>query len=62
MANFYKSMVPALIAFLVAHISWADERLVEGKGKAAINLKTSAATNNAEKKSFARKSKLLAVT
>ena len=33
MANFYKSMVPALIAFLVTQISWADERLVEGKRK-----------------------------
>ena len=62
MANFRKSMVPALIAVLVTQISWADERLVEGKEKAVINLETSAATSNAAKKSFARKSKLLAVT
>ena len=31
MANFCKLIVPALIAFLVTQISWADERLVEGK-------------------------------
>ena len=62
MVNFCKFIAPALIAFLVTQISWADELLVEGKEKAVINLKTSAATNNAEKKSFARKSKLLAVT
>ena len=49
MANFYKSMVPALIAFLVAQISWADERLVGGKEKAVINLKTSAATTSPAK-------------
>ena len=49
MANFCKSMVPALIAFLVTQISWADERLVEGKEKAVLNLKTSATTNNPEK-------------
>ena len=50
------SLVPALIAVLVTQISRADERLVEGKEKAVINLKTSAATNNAAKKLFARKS------
>ena len=62
MANFRKSMVPALIAFLVMQISWADERLVEGKEKVVLNVKTLAATTNPAKKSFARKSKLLAVT
>ena len=46
MANFRKSMVPALIAVLVTQISWADERLVEGKERAVLNLKTSAATTN----------------
>ena len=58
MANFYKSMVPALIAFLVTQISWADERLVEGKEKAVINLKTSAATNNPGKKIICKKIKV----
>ena len=61
MANFCKFMVPPLIAVLVTQISWADERLVEGKEKAVVKLKTTAATNNVEKE-FARKSKLLAVT
>ena len=50
MVDFRKFIVPAIIAFLVMQISWADERLVEGKEKAAINLKTSSATNNPEKK------------
>ena len=58
MANFCKSMVPALIAFLVTQISWADERLVEGKEKAAIKLKTSSATNNPEKKMICKKIKV----
>ena len=49
MANFCKFIVPALIAVLVTHISRADERLVEGKEKAVLNLKTSATTNNPEK-------------
>tara|TARA_S200000501_G_scaffold350069_1_gene366720 strand:- start:58 stop:204 length:147 start_codon:yes stop_codon:yes gene_type:complete len=43
-----KFIVRALIAFLVSQISVADERLVEAK--AAVNLKTSAATSNPEKK------------
>ena len=50
MANFCKFIVSALIAFLVAQISWAEERLAEGKEKAVINSKTSAATSNPEKK------------
>ena len=58
MPNFCKFTVPALIAFLVTQISWADERLVEGKEKAVINLKTSAATNNAEKKIICKKIKV----
>ena len=62
MANFCKFIVPAIIAFLLTQISRADERVVEGREKAVNNLKTSAATNNAEKKLFARKSELLAVT
>ena len=39
MANFCKFIVPALIAFLVTQISWADERLAEGKEKAVLNSK-----------------------
>ena len=50
MVDFCKFIVPAIIAFLVTQISWADERLVEGKEKAVLNLKTSATTNNPEKK------------
>ena len=58
MANFCKFIVPALIAFLVTQISWADERLAEGKEKAAITLKTSSATNNPEKKMICKKIKV----
>ena len=58
MANFRKSMVPALIAVLVTQISWADERLVEGKEKAVVNLKTSAATTNPEKNIVCKKIKV----
>ena len=58
MPNFCKFIVTALIAFLVTQISWADGRLVEGKEKAVINLKTSAATNNAEKKIICKKIKV----
>ena len=58
MANFCKSMVPALIAFLVTQISWADEPLVEGKEKAVLNLKISAATTNPEKKIICKKIKV----
>ena len=58
MANFCKSMVPALIAFLVTQISWADERLVEGKEKVVLNLKTSAATNSPEKNIICKKIKV----
>ena len=58
MANFRKSMVPALIAVLVTQISWADERLVEGKEKAVLNLKTSAATTNPAKKIICKKIKV----
>ena len=58
MANFYKFIVPALIAVLFTQISWADERLVEGKEKAVINLKTSAATNNSAKKIICKKIKV----
>ena len=58
MANFCKSMGPALIAFLVTQISWADERSFEGKDRAVINLKTSAATNNSEKKIICKKIKV----
>ena len=58
MANFCKSMAPALIAFLVTQISWADERLVEGKEKAVVNLKTSAATTNPAKKIICKKIKV----
>ena len=49
MTNFCKSMVPALIVFLVTQTSQANERLVEGKEKAVLNLKTSAATTPEEK-------------
>jgi hypothetical protein len=56
--NFYKFIVPALIAVLVTQVSRADERLVEGTEKAVINLKTSAATNNAEKKIICKKIKV----
>ena len=45
MANFCKSMVPALIAFLVTQISWADERLVEGKEKAVLKFKNNRSNN-----------------
>ena len=55
MANFYKFIVPALIAVLVTQISRADERVVEGREKAVNNLETSAATNNAEKKIICKK-------
>ena len=58
MANFYKSMVPALIALLVTQISWADERLVGGKEKAVINLKTSAATTSPAKTIICKKIKV----
>ena len=58
MAKFYKFIVPALIAVLVTQISRADERLVEGKEKAVINLKTSLATNNAAKKIICKKIKV----
>ena len=58
MTKFCRSMVPALIAFIVTQISWADERLVEGKEKAVLNLKTSATTNNPEKKIICKKIKV----
>ena len=58
MANFCKFIVPALIAFLVTQISWADERLAEGKEKAVINSKTSATTSNPEKKMICKKIKV----
>ena len=50
MTGLCKFIVRALIAFLVSQISVADERLVEGEEKAVVNLKTSAATSNPEKK------------
>jgi hypothetical protein len=56
--NFYKFIVPALIAVLVTQVSRADERLVEGTEKAVINLKTSAATNNSAKKIICKKIKV----
>ena len=49
MKDLCKAIVSVLIAFLVMQMSWADERLVEGKEKAVLNLKTSATTNNPEK-------------
>ena len=58
MVNFCKFIAPALIAFLVTQISWADELLVEGKEKAAISLKTSVARNSAEKKVICEKIKI----
>ena len=58
MANFCKYMVPALIAFLITQISWADELLVEGKEKVVLNLKTSAATTNPAKKIICKKIKV----
>ena len=58
MANFRKSMVPALIAVLFTQISLADEGLVEGKEKAVVNLKTSAATTNSEKNIICKKIKV----
>ena len=58
MVDFCKFIVPAIIAFLVMQISWADERLVEGKEKAVLNLKTSATTNNPEKKMICKKIKV----
>ena len=58
MKDLYKAIVSSSPAFLVIEMSWADERLVEGKGKAVINLKTSAATNNAEKKIICKKIKV----
>ena len=58
MANFCKFIVPALIAFLVTQISWADERLADGKEKAVINLKTPAATNDPDKKMICKKIKV----
>ena len=58
MANFCNFIVPAIIAFLVMQISWADERLVEGKEKAVLNLKTSAATTNPAKKIICKKIKV----
>ena len=58
MANICKFIVPALIAFLVTQISWADERLAEGKEKAVLNSKTSAATSNPEKKMICKKIKV----
>ena len=58
MANFYKFIAPALIAVPVTLISQADERLVEGKEKAVVNLKTSAATTNPEKTIICKKIKV----
>ncbi len=58
MANICKFIVPALIAFLVTQISWADERLAEGKKKAVLNSKTSAATSTPEKKMICKKIKV----
>ena len=57
MTDFCKVIVSVLIAFLVTQISAADERLVEGKERALVNSKTSDATNNPEKKRYARKLK-----
>ena len=58
MKNFYKFIVPALIAALVTQVLRADERLVEGIEKAVINLKTSTATNNSAKKIICKKIKV----
>ena len=58
MVDFCKFIVPAIIASLVTQISWADERLVEGKEKAVLNLKTLATTNNPEKKMICKKIKV----
>ena len=58
MANFCKSKVPVLIAFLVTQISWADERLVEGKEKAVLYSKTSGATTDPAKKIICKKIKV----
>ena len=58
MVDFCKFIVPALIAFLVVQISWADERLVAEKEKAVVKLKTKVATNNAEKKMICKKIKV----
>ncbi len=58
MKNFYKFIVPALIAALVTQVLRADERLVEGTEKAVINLKTSTATNNSAKKIICKKIKV----
>ena len=58
MTDFCKVIVSVLIAFLVAQISAADERLVEGKEKAVVNLKTSAATTNPEKNIICKKIKV----
>ena len=58
MKNFYKFIVPALIAVLVTQVLRADERLVEGTEKAVINLKTSTATNNSAKKIICKKIKV----
>ena len=57
MTGLCKFIVRALIAFLVSQISVADERLVEGEEKAVVNLKTSAATSNPEKKMICKKIK-----
>ena len=58
MKDLCKAIDSVLIAFLVMQMSWADERLVEGKEKAVINLKISAAANNAEKKIICKKIKV----
>ena len=58
MTDLCKAIVFVLNAFLVMQMSWADERVVEGKEKAVINLKTSAATNNPEKKIICKKIKV----
>ena len=58
MTDLSKAIVPILIAFLAVQISWTDERLVEGKEKAEINSKTSAARNSAEKKIICKKIKV----
>ena len=58
MTGLCKFIVRALIAFLVSQISVADERLVEGEEKAVVNLKTSAATSNPEKKMICKKIKV----
>ena len=58
MTDLRKAIVSVSIAFLVIQMSWADERVVEGKDKSVISLKTSAATNNAEEKIICKKIKV----